>query len=197
MFFIDFQRLCIFVSEEHEDKSYYSIEQIPLEVPDAKSYALNTALKNSHLLKYVNDFLPASDLLFTPWYQSFELIGQNNLFKTSSEGWSDIRDSEKIKNLIVIAQDTSDGFITDISEQNCPVFLYDEVTNFQPQGLANSMYDFIFLLLLREYGSLIESLGESSEVIFESDFAQKYDLSKLDYVIWLRQLAPEYQKNWL
>ena len=50
MFFIDFQRLCIFVSEEHEDKSYYSIEQIPLEVPDAKSYALNTALKNSHCL---------------------------------------------------------------------------------------------------------------------------------------------------
>jgi hypothetical protein len=196
-FFIDFQSLCVFVREQHEVESYYSIEQTHLEVPDGEFKSSSSDLENQHFSKYVNNFLFHQDLFFSEWYQGFELIGQSNFLKRSSEGWLDTHDSEEITKLIIIGQDTSDGFIADISEQNCPVFLYSEINGFEPQKLADSIYDFVFLLLIREYQALSNSLGEFSYVIFKSDFGKKYDLSKLDYYFWLHKLVPKYEKDWL
>jgi hypothetical protein len=193
LFAIHFQELCNLISREYNDESHYYNNENNLSKENSKE-VLET--KNQYLSDYINDFLPNEDFAFTPWYQNFCLIGKNQLFSVSPEGWIGSESWSPEQKYVLIGQDTSDGFIGDYSDEKCPIFLYSEVNDFQPERLADSLYDFVFLLQLREYDALLESLGGSSEILQMSEFAQNYDLSRLDYHSWLRQLAPNYMKNW-
>jgi hypothetical protein len=101
---------------------------------------------------YLDKYAPHKDLYVGSFYQSFELYGFTKLSIDNGEMWGNFSECEDVVSIpFVIGQDTAIAFITDLSQENCPVYYVDEVYDWQPKLMAHTLADFLTILFHRNY----------------------------------------------
>lgn len=85
------------------------------------------------------------------FYQDFELFSHEEIGFEKSEEWGGFSEAGSITSTpIVIGQDASIAFVTDLDNIACPVYRVDEIYNWIPELMASSLADFPYLLSYRE-----------------------------------------------
>lgn len=103
---------------------------------------------------YLEQFVPKNDLNVGMFYQGFALYGKAKLKLENSSPWGYFPKAEGIVlTPFVIGDDAAIAFITDLAHEDCPVYRVDEVWNWQPKQIANTLADFLLILFFQNYAT--------------------------------------------
>jgi hypothetical protein len=103
---------------------------------------------------YLEYFVPKKDFSLSSFYQGFSLYGKTKLKLENSEAWGYFPKIEgNLMTPFVIGDDSSIAFITDLSQENCPIYRVDERWDWQPQAMTDTFADFLAILFYREYAT--------------------------------------------
>ncbi len=183
-----------FLLEAAKAESGDEVDELPAGGGDAAVTELENRLGTATPEEFQFYIRNVSSFHFLAFYQGFELFSYEELGFEKSEEWGDFPEAEDIISVpLVIGQDTSIAFVTDLDDMACPVYCIDEVNDWNPELMASSLADFLYLLSYRE------SLHQRRFAYLEMREAEDKARTEADYKAMkdnIEALAPDCTGQW-
>jgi hypothetical protein len=144
---------------------------------------------------YLEHFVPRKGFGLGSFNQGFTLYGKTELKLENSKTWNYFpKIGRDISTPFIIGTDASTAIITDLAQENCPVYQVDERSDWQSRRMTNSLADFLAILFYREYAT--EEWLEDFRLFGNSEANRLNEKLDNDVQELILRLCPESVKLW-